>query len=632
MKLLEKHRPVPHFEAWVAALGVFTAVLSKVYGFTLKCFVDVLWRTLPEATGWGEALGPVYTLLVCTLGGACIGLLGVSMSRGDGVQEYITKAAGNTFEACAKEGGGSAGLENSQSSLLLSLARVLLPALLTTAAGISLGPEAPMVVAGGLCGDALARRLGVAKSSSSQSKFNERAALALRVAGSSGALSAFLGMPLVGAVFVLELLSASSVTGTTHAGGHSTAAFAPAVAASVVASAVATILAVWASSSSLPHLLGGHLEYGIPLAVPSTALCAAALWGCVGGLVAAMFSLAVKGGRRFFLSFEGLLKHTVGAAEERVVGVGEDRAFLANLASSALSTPVLDSSSGLRPTSTLPSHLFLRAAAAKILVKASAGFAVGVLGVLWPHTVLWGETRLPLVLVGSTTTSTASSTLSAAATSADVLAPALWAWARVGARPYARLASMAPAGHALEVGAAKLVAIAVAAASGFPGGVVFPLFFAGACVGRGLAAAAPRELGVGAGSGVAIASLCVMAGVQAAATRTPLATSLLLAMAAGPGPPSSSSIGSGLAGSRDCGSTGAALFILLLVSSYSSVWMATSVLPQATAFFEYPPPPRRPSPDEADPHDGHIRELPRGDIQQDGLVFNPQRMSSRPIT
>lgn len=79
---------------------------------------------------------------------------------------------------------------------------------------------------------------------------------------------------------------------------------------------------------------------------------------------------------------------------------------------------------------------------------------------------------------------------------------------------------------ATQVGIAKLLAIALACAGKFPGGIIFPLFFAAAP----LAHACSSILGLS--SVVPVAVMCLMASTQAAVTRTPLATALILSLTA----------------------------------------------------------------------------------------------------
>jgi len=78
----------------------------------------------------------------------------------------------------------------------------------------------------------------------------------------------------------------------------------------------------------------------------------------------------------------------------------------------------------------------------------------------------------------------------------------------------------------LGLAAVKLVAIAITATGGWRGGFIIPLFFAGACLGRALAAVWP-------GLSPGLAMVCAMAGLNVAVTRTPVSTTLLLAKLTG---------------------------------------------------------------------------------------------------
>ena len=88
------------------------------------------------------------------------------------------------------------------SSPLRYLAPVLLLSLLTSTFGFSVGPEAPMVVAGSLLGSAYALRV--------YGPSDHAMARTMAYAGAAGALTTFIGMPLAGAIFVLEITRASS--------------------------------------------------------------------------------------------------------------------------------------------------------------------------------------------------------------------------------------------------------------------------------------------------------------------------------------------------------------------------------------------------------------------------------------
>ena len=78
---------------------------------------------------------------------------------------------------------------------------------------------------------------------------------------------------------------------------------------------------------------------------------------------------------------------------------------------------------------------------------------------------------------------------------------------------------------ALSVGAAKLCAIALACAGGFPGGIIFPLFFAASAIAHGFTALVPATL-------MPVWVMSLMASTQASVTRTPLATVFMLGLSA----------------------------------------------------------------------------------------------------
>ncbi len=68
----------------------------------------------------------------------------------------------------------------------------------------------------------------------------------------------------------------------------------------------------------------------------------------------------------------------------------------------------------------------------------------------------------------------------------------------------------------------KLVAISITVVSGWRGGIIIPLFFVGACVGKLIVMFVPD-------ANSALTIVCVMAAINAAVTKTPVSTTLLLA-------------------------------------------------------------------------------------------------------
>jgi H+/Cl- antiporter ClcA len=73
---------------------------------------------------------------------------------------------------------------------------------------------------------------------------------------------------------------------------------------------------------------------------------------------------------------------------------------------------------------------------------------------------------------------------------------------------------------------AKMIAISVTVTGGWRGGIIIPLFFVGACLGK-LASIAHPEFNA------SLAMICIMAALNSTVTRTPISTTLLLAKLAG---------------------------------------------------------------------------------------------------
>mmetsp|Transcript_36103 Transcript_36103/g.76994 ORF Transcript_36103/g.76994 Transcript_36103/m.76994 type:complete len:587 (-) Transcript_36103:29-1789(-) len=186
----------------------------------------------------------------------------------------------------------------------------------------------------------------------------------------------------------------------------------------------------------------------------------------------------------------------------------------------------------------------------KILVA----LAIGALSVLYPQTMFWGEGSLQCAVDGQCTPFSGTP---------HAIPSVMTALARVNPNlPYASGTA------ALQVGAAKFAAISLAAAGGFPGGVIFPLLSNGAALSHALISAA-RPLMPAASSSL-VPSLMVMSFMAAtltSITRTPLATVLILALSASGSTPLSVLL------------PGAAL------ASYISVWVSDRL--SRESFFSY---------------------------------------------
>jgi H+/Cl- antiporter ClcA len=149
----------------------------------------------------------------------------------------------------------------------------------------------------------------------------------------------------------------------------------------------------------------------------------------------------------------------------------------------------------------------------QVLVKTTIGLLVGLLSSRYPQTLFWGEGSLQCMVDGQKTAFAATKHgLSALLTSAAIVNPSL---------PFSGGSA------ALQVGCAKMLAIALGCAGKFPGGIIFPLFFAAAPFAHAVATFFGPP-----GSVLPVAVMCLMASTQASVTRTPLASALILSLTA----------------------------------------------------------------------------------------------------
>ena len=441
MQLLGTDDPIPQRSddppllPAAAVLGIGTACMGTAYAKALRFTVSSVWTRLPAALALPDPT--LFVPAACTLGGAVVGLLAVNLPT-TGMPDFIGKQRSTM---------------DSLPGIRPYLAPVLLLSLLTSTFGFSVGPEAPMVVAGALVGSAFGKRL--------YGDNNHAMARTMAYAGAAGALTTFIGMPLAGAIFVLEIPRASSGLA---AGAHE--ALTPAIVASCASMLVAK--AVFAPAKAI----GGHFAY-------------AAVGGALTGRTLAAISLSA------------------GACGALIA-----RTFVALVAT--YKRPMWPQAPPAE-TCEVERRWACGPKTRHVLVKTAVGLSVGLIGLLFPQTLFWGEGSLQHVIDGQHT---------ALSNVWPGLSPALTARAVCDvSAPF----TGAPA--ALKVGVAKLVAIALACAGGFPGGIIFPLFFAAAALAHTASALVPSAL-------MPVWVMSLMASTQASVTRTPLATVFMLGLSA----------------------------------------------------------------------------------------------------
>jgi len=188
------------------------------------------------------------------MGGLIMGILSSKLKASFTVADFVSGLSSAPKEAEQ--------LPQSRSSLF----PLLILSLVTTTFGFSVGPEAPMVCDGGLVGASLARKL--------YGSGERKKAESLAYAGAAGALTAFMGIPIAGSIFALELTRSSA-----GLSGGAREALSPAVAASVAA--LVLIRAFLVPDTAV----GGHFAYAAVGSLSGRTMMISALVSSVIGAV-----------------------------------------------------------------------------------------------------------------------------------------------------------------------------------------------------------------------------------------------------------------------------------------------------------------------------------------------------------
>jgi H+/Cl- antiporter ClcA len=224
---------------------------------------------------------PVFTLLVCTLGGLVVGLLVKLFGDHSGIFAEVMLEFGKTGRFDYRNAPG-----------------IVITALVSLVSGGSLGPEAPLADACGGIGTWAADRL----------KLDERETRTMGYSGVSGMLAAFITNPFGGALLGLE--SAQGGPGGMH--GYFWVLF-----PSLLASAVSTVVFVLLSGAFFETLYQfpeyapkvAHMFYAVPL-------------GMIGGVVGILFMLTLKRLQQLFQPMKGrlVLRGLIGGLGMGIIG------------------------------------------------------------------------------------------------------------------------------------------------------------------------------------------------------------------------------------------------------------------------------------------------------------------------
>jgi H+/Cl- antiporter ClcA len=236
--------------ALVVVLGVLCAVVTFAFMALVHMGTGLIWEQAALALGIAP---PVFTLLICTIGGLLVGLLVKLFGDHSGIFAELMLEFGKTGRFNYRHAPG-----------------IVITAFVSLISGASLGPEAPLADACGGMGTLMSDKL----------KLDEQESRTLGYSGVSGMLAAFITSPFGGPILGME-----SARG--GAGGMSTYFWT--LFPSLLSSSVATVVFV---------LLSGHFFetlYRFPHYSPRLVDLVYALpLGLIGGLVGALFMLALK--------------------------------------------------------------------------------------------------------------------------------------------------------------------------------------------------------------------------------------------------------------------------------------------------------------------------------------------------
>ena len=257
-----------------ALLGAASAAVLFIFMLLVDTGSAAVWETMAAATGLPA---PLFTILVCTLGGLLVGIAVKIFGDHSGIFAELMAEFGRTGRFDYRHAPG-----------------IVVTALISLVAGGSLGPEAPMADACGGMGTWLADRV----------KLDPRQSRALGFAGLSGMLAAFITSPFAGAVLALESAKAAI-------------AYVWTIFPSLVASAVATTVFV-----GLTGQFFGALYTFPTYHARVTDLLLAVPLGLVGALAGVIFMLTFQWLRRLMapLQHHLILRGVIGGAGMGLAG------------------------------------------------------------------------------------------------------------------------------------------------------------------------------------------------------------------------------------------------------------------------------------------------------------------------
>jgi H+/Cl- antiporter ClcA len=262
----------------VILLGLISALVTFIFMALVHQGTSLLWEEAAQALGIAT---PLFTLLVCTLGGLLVGLLVKIFGDHSGIFFEVMREFGKTGRFDYRNAPG-----------------IVITAFVSLISGGALGPEAPLADA---CG-------GIGTLVSDKVKLDEQETRTLGYSGVSGMLAAFITNPFGGALLGLE----SAQGGVTGKAAYFWVLF-----PSLLSSAVSTVVFVLLSGNFFETL------YKFPKYTPRLVdLLYAVPLGLLGAVVGLLFMLSLVKLQKLFLQLKGrlVLRGVIGGLGMGVIG------------------------------------------------------------------------------------------------------------------------------------------------------------------------------------------------------------------------------------------------------------------------------------------------------------------------
>lgn len=337
---------------WAVLIGIVSGLVTALWKMLIEFGIDLMWKRIPEQLyllGFftdDDGKFPMYHYLW------------ILPSFLSSVLSYVYAALPNPIPTQDEwiTSVHSKGVQDHR-----TVGHLLLLSTVTMWSGLSLGPELPLVLVGGMAGSWLGL---VTKQSLLQARV-------LNFTGAAAAISGYFGFPMAGALFVLELPH--------RMGLQYFEALSPAT--------IASIVSVLSNRLVTGNDVTGYFRYPfLTASLPSSIFSNAIIFGLYGCLVGMFYLAVVKYLKKSVHSWFHQSKHADQRSEQKhQYNTNETNALLG---SNRLNQ---NNSKGRHRRRCLEiSNEPSRAALAGAIV----GFMVGVIGIFFPHILFWGEAQL----------------------------------------------------------------------------------------------------------------------------------------------------------------------------------------------------------------------------------------------